>query len=138
MLKKKKAFTYIELLVALAIIAVLFVPVMQLFSYSVYSSSVSQDIITAANLARWQTERLKNLNLTKEELRRRGNEVYPPMDEEPVEMNKLKWRIKREIIAESDPLEVRIVVFPDKEEKPLITLVTLIEDMQWETVTEIP
>lgn len=134
MLKNSRAFTYIELLIALAIIAILFVPVMQLFSYSIYSSSVSQDKITAANLARWQMERLKNLNLTKEGLRRLGNETYPSMDQDPVEMNKLKWRIKRTIVIESDPLEVRISVCRDKEENPLVTLVTLMEDTHWETV----
>lgn len=137
MFKNKHAFTYIELLVALAIIAVFFVPVMQLFSYAVYSSSVSQDAITAANLARWQMERLKNLNLTKAGLLRLGNEIYPQMDEEPVKMNEVKWRIKRTVVFESEPLEVRISVCRDGQEKPLVTLVTLIEDMQWESVNSI-
>ena len=64
----KRGFTYIELLIALAILGVLFVPVMHLFSYSVHSSGESRDLITATNLARWQMERLKNLGLKKEEL----------------------------------------------------------------------
>ncbi len=133
----KKAFTFIELLVALAIIAVLFVPVMQLFSHSVYTSSVSQDTITAANLARWQMEKVKNLNLSKEQLSRMGNEVYPPLDAPPIEMNKVKWRINRTVGPGQDPLELRISVCRDTETTPLVTLVTLIEDMHWEKVEAI-
>jgi len=133
----KKAFTFIELLVALAIIAVLFVPVMQLFSHSVYSSSVSQDTITAANLARWQMERVKNLNLSKEQLSRMGNEIYPPLNTPPIEMNGVKWRIRRVIMQGSDPLEIRISVGRDAETVPLVTLFTLIEDMHWEKVEAI-
>jgi len=133
----QKAFTFIELLVALAIIAVLFVPVMQLFSHSVYSASVSQDTITAANLARWQMERVKNLNLSKEQLTLMGNEIYPPLTALPIEMNNAKWRIKRAIINGTDPLEIRISVCRDDETIPIVTLVTLIEDMHWEKVEAI-
>ena len=59
----QKGFTYIELLITLAIIAVLFVPMMQLFSHSLYSTGVSQGLITAVNLAKWEMERTKNLNI---------------------------------------------------------------------------
>lgn len=144
----KKGFTYIELLITLAIIAVLFVPIMQLFSHSLYSSSVSQDLITATNLARWQMERIKNLGYTKEQLRRMGDIIYPPVGEGPMEMNNMQWRIKSNILKEGDPVEVRVSVYPvrtkvlegseiEAEEEALITLVTLVEDMYWEEVTPI-
>jgi len=131
-------FTYIELLVTLAIIAVLFVPIMQLFSHSLYSTGASQDLITATNLAKWEMEKTKNLNVTKIQLKEIGNSVYPALDKEPLEMNNMKWRIKREVIQESDPLEVRIHVYRNNQmEMPVMTLVTLIEDTTWEEISPI-
>ena len=125
-------FSFIELLIALAILGLLFVPVMQLFSHSLYCTSSCQELITATNLAKWEMERIKNLNFTKEQLKKIGNLVYPPLDKPPLEMNKLCWRIKREVIMHSDPLEVRVSVFrQERQDNSVITLVTLIEDMTW-------
>lgn len=134
-MKKKTSFTYIELLITLAIIAVLFVPIMQLFSHSLYSTIASQDLITATNLAKWEMERTKNLNVTKAQLKQMGDSIYPAPEEKPLEMNNVKWRIKRDIIENSDPLEVRVSVYHDGEpDKPVVTLATLIEDMTWEEI----
>jgi len=132
---------------------VLFVPVMQLFSFSLQASATSQDLITATSLARWEMERIKNLNVTKEKLSETGDLFYPPIDEEPMSLNNMLWRIKREVIKGTDPLEVRVHVYPLKkkgevgeedrvseelaylaEEKPLMTLVTLFEDLYWEEI----
>jgi prepilin-type N-terminal cleavage/methylation domain-containing protein len=129
----RQGFTYIELLIALAVIAVLFVPIMQLFSHALYSTASSQNLITAANLARWQMERTKNLNLTKKQWREKGNTFYPDLSEPPFEMNGLKWRIKREMSEGSGPLRVDIGVYNDGAlEEPVVSLVTLIEDTIWE------
>lgn len=134
-MRTKRAFTYIELLITLAIIAVLFVPIMQLFSNSLYSVSASQDLITAINLAKWEMERTKNLNVTNAQLKKIGDGIYPAQEEEPLEMNNAKWRIARDIMENSNPLEVRVHVYHDGEpDKPIITLVTLIEDMIWEEI----
>ncbi|MCK5306932.1 MAG: prepilin-type N-terminal cleavage/methylation domain-containing protein [Candidatus Omnitrophica bacterium] len=125
-------FSFIELLITLAILGLLFVPVMQLFSHSLYCTASCQELITATNLAKWEMERIKNLNFTKEQLKKTGSLVYPPLDEAPLEMNKLCWRIKREVIVNSDPVEVRVSVFrQEKQDEPIIVLVTLIEDMTW-------
>ncbi len=130
---KDKGFTYIELLITLAIIAVLFIPIMQLFSHVLYSTGSSQELITATNLAKWQMERTKNLNLTKEQLKNMGDSIYPGPGEEPLEMNHASWRIERQIVENADPLEVRVLVYRDGEpDKPIVTLVTLIEDFTWE------
>lgn|SRR3989338_4824635 len=134
-MRKQQAFTYIELLVTLAIMAVLFVPVMQLFSHTLYATSLSRNLITAVNLAKWEMERIKNLNATQAQWKIMGDELYPPLDKNPMEMNGLKWRIRREIIKESTPLEVRVAVFQDTfMDKPVITLVTLLEDMTWNEI----
>ena len=130
-----RSFTYIELLIALAIIAVLFIPIMQLFSECLHSTGVSRDLVTAVHLARWGMERIKNLNITKSQLKEMGDSLYPAPGEEPLEINGLKWRIKREIVQASDPLEVRVCVFRDAQpKKPLVILVTLIEDSTWQEI----
>jgi len=150
------AFTYIELLITLTVIAVLFVPIMQMFSHSLIASTTSQDLITATSLARWEMERIKNLKVGKEKLSEIGDSFYPPIDEDPMELNEMLWRIKREIIKGTDPLEVRVHVYPLRkkgevgeeegiseelaylaEEEPLMTLVTLFENMYWEEVKPI-
>ena len=131
-------FTYIELLITLAIMGILFAPVMQLFSQSLYASSITQDLITATSLARWDMERIKNLNFTKEQLMSMGDYVYPPNDEPALELNAMTWRVRREMIEDSDPLEVRVHVFREAEPAtPLVSLVTLIENTYWEKITPI-
>jgi len=127
-----------ELLIALAIMAVLIIPVMQLFSSSLYGGSFTQDLISATSLARWQMERVKNLNMTKAQLIDLGDFVYPEENREPLELNDMKWRIKTEFVKGTDPLEVRVGVYKEGQPyEPIVTLVTLIEDMFWEEIQAI-
>ena len=131
----KKGFTFIEILIALTVIAVLFVPVMQLFAHSIYATGTSLNLITATNLAKSEMEKMINMNLTKSQLRALGEVIAPPIGEPPVEINGTKWRAKREVIEGSDPLEVRVHVYEDRQmDKPLVTLVTLVEDLMWDAV----
>jgi len=131
-------FTFIEILMTMTIIGLLFVPVMQLFSSSLYSTSVNLETITAMNLAQSEMERTINLNLTKAQLQKMGTQIFPPENEKPIDMNKQFWRVKREIIEHTDPLEVRIEVYRDGEpDKSLVTLVTLVEDLMWDSVKTI-
>ena len=128
-------FTFIEILMTLTVIALLFVPVMQLFSNSLYATGENLDRITAMNLAQSEMERTINLNMTKEQIKEIGPQVFPPLGEPPYMLNKTQWRVQREVIEESDPLEVRVTVFKDgKPDKAYITLVTLIEDLMWDQV----
>lgn len=134
-MRKKKSFTYIELLISLAVMAILLVPVMQLFSHTLTSVSSSQGLIVATNLAKWQMERIKNLNFTTSQFQELGTTIYPPLEEEPMEMDDLKWRIETEFVPGSSPLVVRVKVHYDiAMGKPVVTLVTLIEDMIWEKI----
>ncbi len=87
------------------------------------------------NLAQSEMERTINLNLTKAELKKIGTLVFPPEKEKPIEMNHQFWRVRREIVEKSDPLEVRVVVYTDDQpDKSLVTLVTLVEDLMWDSV----
>ena len=119
----------------LAIIGVLFVPTMQLFSNSLFSTNMNLDLITATNLAQSEMEHTINLNLTKAQLLKVGTQVFPPEDQKPTEMNHEFWRVKREIMPDTDPLEIRISVYKEGEpDKSLVTLVTLVEDLMWDSV----
>ncbi len=132
---RSAGFTFIEILITLTVIALLFVPVMQLFSNSLYSTSENLDRITAMNLAQSEMERTINLNMTKEQMKKLGTQIFPPLGEPPYSLNKSEWRVQRELIEDTDPLEVRVKVFKDGQpENVLITLVTLVEDMMWEQV----
>jgi prepilin-type N-terminal cleavage/methylation domain-containing protein len=134
-------FTYIEILIALAIVAVLFIPMMQLFSHAIYSVMVSGEDITAVNLLRWEMEKVKNLNLTKAGIKKIGDLWTPKLDEPPLEMNNSKWRVLRRVSSGGDksgtdtgngPLEVRIEVYrADNLNKPVASAATLIEDNIW-------
>ncbi len=127
-----KGFTYIEILIALAVIAILFIPMIQLFSCAASSVTVSGEGITAVNLARWEMERVKNLNVTKAGLKKIGDVWTPKLDEPVLELNHAKWRVLRRVKADSDPLEVRVEVYrSDNLNKPVASSVTLIEDNIW-------
>ena len=133
--KKSSGFTFIEILMTLTVIAVLFIPVMQLFSNSLFSTNVNLETITAMNLAQSEMERTINLNLTKAQLEQVGTLVIPPVTEKAIEMNHQFWRVKREIVPDTDPLEVRVSVYREGEPgKDLVTLVTLVEDLMWDSV----
>ena len=133
--KRESGFTFIEILMTLTIIAVLFVPVMQLFSNALFSTSVNLESITATSLAQSEMERTINLNLTKAQLQKIGTVVTPPLEEKATELNHQFWRVKREIVPDSDPLEVRVSVYKEGEpDKSLVTLVTLVEDLMWGSV----
>ena len=131
-------FTFIEILITISVIAVLFVPVMELFSSSLFSTDENLSLITATNLAKSEMERTINLNLTKEQLKLLGTQIFPSVDKKPYDVNGTFWRVKREIMENTDPLEVRIHVYKESQpEKSAVDLVTFIEDMMWTAVTPV-
>ncbi len=131
-------FTFIEILMTLTVIALLFVPIMQLFSNSLYSTNDNLEMITAMNLAQSEMERVINLNYTKAQLAKLGTQIIPAEDKPPLELNKALWRVKRETIEDSDPLEVHVSVYKEGEpDKVMVQLVTLIEDLMWEQVKQV-
>jgi prepilin-type N-terminal cleavage/methylation domain-containing protein len=132
-MRTRRGFTYTEVLITLAVLAALFVPMMQLFSHTLASSSMTGEAITALNLAKWQMERVKNLDVTTGQFKEAGSTYYPPAGEPPIELNGRRWRIYTDVDAASEPLKVKVSVFLDgrQGDKPTVELVTLLEDMTW-------
>lgn len=126
------AFTYIEMMITVVIVAVCFVPLMNMFSSSIQEASYTGDKLTALNLAREEMEKVKNLNFTETQLLALGNTVIPPKTEPPLARNNAGWRITREFKEGSDPLEVKISVYREsKTPQKMVELITLIEDLEW-------
>jgi prepilin-type N-terminal cleavage/methylation domain-containing protein len=135
----QSGFTFIEILITISVIAILFVPIMQLFSHSVFATGYNVDQITATNLAKSEMERVINLNLSKAQMLKVGDQIFPPEKEKALEVNGSLWRVRREIVPGTNPLEVRVHAYKDGHpEKSEATLVTLIEDMMWESVKTLP
>lgn len=133
-----KGFTFIELLITLTVIAISFLPLMRMFSVGLEQSYVSNDLTTGRYLAQEGMERVKNLALSKEQLETLGDTWDPPLEKEALLVNDKKWRTGRFVIRGTDPLEVRIKVYqvsgPEEEilkGKPIVELVTLVEDLDW-------
>lgn len=126
-----RGFTYIEVLLTLAILAILFVPTMQLFSHAMEATRTSRDLMTAVSLARWEMERVKNVGVSTQRLKETGNITWPPETEAPVQLNGRAWRIYRVLKEGTEPLEVAVEVRAEKESKAMVRLVTLITDMSW-------
>jgi len=130
----KKSFTFIELLISLAVIAIAFLPLMYMFSTGMEQAYHTLDLNTARYLARESMERLKNLNFTEAQIKNLGDVWRPLLNEPALELNEQQWRIQRKVNKNSDPLELRILVFQEpinSKSKPVLELVTLIEDLEW-------
>ena len=134
---KKKAFTFIEVLITLSLIAICFLPLMRMFSVALEQTGVIDDLTTARYLAQEGMEKMNNLNFTKTQLKSLGDVWDPPLDEPPQDINEKKWRVLRKLIKGTDPLEIHIQVFKEDElvtvvdPSPVVELVTLLEDLEW-------
>ena len=129
----KYGFTYTEILITLAVMAALFVPMMQLFSHGLAGSSVEGETMAALNLAKWQMERIKNLNYSVEQFKEVGSAYFPPIEKPPLELNGKKFRVFTDIDTGSDPLKVKVCVYYDGKlkDKPIVELNTLLVDTTW-------
>lgn len=130
----RHAFTFIELLISLSVIAIAFVPLMQMFSTGLEQVYHISELNTSRCLAQEGIERLKNLNFTKAQIRDLGDVWEPALNKPALELNERKWRVLRRVNKNSDPLEVRVLVFQEPitpTSKPTLELVTLIEDLEW-------
>jgi hypothetical protein len=118
----KNGISFVELLIVLLILGVCIVPLMRMFTASMDMGTYVDDMRSAIDLAREETEKVKNLALSLEQVKALGNVVSPP-----IYLNKNVWRTARVISKDSEPLEVYVYVFKgDDFENPYISLATIV------------
>jgi len=89
--KTLTGFTFIELLITLAIIAICFLPLMRMFSVSLEQACVSNDLTTARYLAQEGMEKVKNSNFTEAQLKDLGDVWEPVLNKPPFITQNYPW-----------------------------------------------
>ncbi len=118
----RRGFTFVEILITLAVLSIAVLPLMQLFATAVEQSAYTDDLTTALALAREEVEKLKNLALTPEQIKQMGNVVNPP-----VQLQKGTWYTVRVVDPEAMPLEFQVYVYRGKVAgTPLVRLVAIV------------
>ena len=113
--KRKTGFTFIELLMALSLLSICFLPLMQMFSVSLKEMSLTDEVTTARYLAQEEMEKVKNLNLTVQQLKNYGSGWQPPLESPPLVLNGKSFRVLREVAENSDPLEIYVRVYKEED-----------------------
>lgn len=124
----RKAFSLVELLIAMTLISISFFPLMNLFMSSLKNVQSTALKSTAMNLAREGIERIRNKNLSLSVLELREKSYFPPLNKPAIELNNNKWRILTEFKKGSRPLETTVKVFISDNPNPIYMLQTLTED----------
>lgn len=135
----KSGFTLIEILITLSVVAIAFLPLMQMFSTGLEQAYFSSDLSTARYLAKSHMEKVRNLGFTVAQLKALGDTWDPGLDDQPYKLNDRQWRVLRKVMPDTDPLEIRIQVYQESSPhqkrreyaKPIVEVVTLIEDLDW-------
>lgn len=129
--RSRAGFTLIEVIMALTMITLFFVPIMELFSTSLSALAESDKTTTALALGQEGVERVKNLRLTQDQIARQGSVWWPDKGQSPLLMNKRLWRVERTATPGTDPLEITVRVYlyaADGAEEKVLELKTLIAD----------
>jgi len=120
---RERGFTFIELLLALVIMGICFVPLMQMFSVSLSEIGYIDDMRTALDLAREEVEKVKNIGLTEDQIKNMGNVSSPP-----IVLNARQWRAVRVVRREVSPLEFTVYIFKgDSLQQPVIAVSTIVQ-----------
>lgn len=115
-------FTLVEVLIALAILGIAIIPLARVLDINLFGSAKAKKMRGALNLAVQEMEEVKNSPLPEKEMQ---GKTYT------IDINGQQWRVIREIIPNTDPLEIRVHVYRPEDTDPAVTLVTLREDLQW-------
>ncbi|MFH0925164.1 MAG: prepilin-type N-terminal cleavage/methylation domain-containing protein [bacterium] len=130
-------FTFIELLVALMLVSVCFIPLMRMFTTSTEQVISLDELVTARCLGQEAMERLKNLQIKPDKLEEMGDIYYPPLDTPPLSINGRDWRVVYKTLKGSSPIKVTVEVYKEYpfqskdnfiDNQSVLEFVTLIED----------
>ena len=95
---------------------------MQLYATATEQVAYTDDLRTALDLAREEIEKVKNVALTEDQIKRLGNLISPP-----IALNKALWYTVRMINQTASPLEVQVLVYRNQLwGPPMTSLVTII------------
>ena len=122
MSERRRGFTFVEILITLAVLSIAVVPLMQLFATAVEQSAYTDDLSTALSLAREEVEKMRNLALTPEQIKQMGNVVNPPL-----QLQKTTWYTVRVVDPEAMPLELEVYVYRGRlAGDPIVRLVAIV------------
>ncbi len=117
-----RGFTFVEILLTLAILSICAVPLMRMFSTAVEQVGSVDEHRTAMDLGREEIEKIKTLALTEEQIKELGNVVNPP-----ILLNKTVWFTARVVDPVATPLQVTVFIFRDSlATQPVVSFVTVI------------
>lgn len=134
---KEEGFSLIELLITISIIAIAFLPLMQMYSVVVEQVYLQSDLTTARFLCQEEMERVKGSGLNQAQLQKTGDVWLPLLKEPPLVINGKKWRVFREVVPGTDPLEVWVKAYQWNDAqtlartRPVAEVVSLIGDLDW-------
>lgn len=126
---KRLGFTFVEIILAITVMAIAFMPILNLFTTAVEQINLTNELSAALNLGREGMEMVRNLNLPVERLELQQESYYPPYKEPPLVVNNIEFRIHTVIHAGTRPLQVDVRVFREGADEPILELTTLFEDL---------
>ena len=122
MRRKAQGFTFVEILIALTLLAVVAVPLMRVFATAVEQVAYADDLRTALDLAREEIEKVKNLALTESQIKQLGNAIS-----HPIRLNQRTWYAVRVVHPTASPVEIQVYVFREKlTDPPVASLATIL------------
>ena len=117
---QSNGFTFVEILIALVVLATVVTPLMQMYATAVEQVGYIDDLRTGLDLAREEVEKVKNLALTEDQLKQLGNIINPP-----IQLNNTLWYTVRFIDPSVSPLIVQVFVYRDQlGGQPMVSLLT--------------
>ena len=119
---RRAGFTFVEILITLLILGIAVVPLMQLYATAVEQVGQIDTMRVALDLAREEVERVKNVAMTEEQLKRIGTVTHPPL-----RLDRALWYVVRVVDETASPLGVQVFVYRDAlSGTPVVGLTTIV------------
>ena len=123
-MKRSGGYTFVEVTMAILLIGIIYVPLMESFAVGLRQMRLATAHQTAVDLAVEDLQKLELEGVTAAALRQAGS-----TEQDPLEMNRIVWVVRRTCVAGSQPLEVHVQVFRrDELERPEYEIVTFLAD----------